>query len=471
MNRFRVVSQSVFGIMAVIGVVACAPLKPPPSSTVVNIREIATIDSVSTTQTSTPLPETPPTPAHDAGDVSPISDAGSNDIEPQAPCLGFNPVAETTAASPTAMAEANHSFILYMVAVPPEDKAMPFWRLQSVPSLALFDDPVFDTFYGLAEQSTGIGLFFDMFRPQLSPNGRYLALPRIAEEPPATGGVWLVDLQTQVLRELLTQTTPFTWNSTSDHIAYIDDLNTLCSLDIAPNAIPTPLFTHPDLDKAYASWSPDGKWIAVISTVLNDAEAAEPALSTYWLISTTGEAPRELASRPSYSLAPTMGEIQWSPDSQLLLIRNELFSPAESIRSPAYDGSAHWMPNSNGLLLVGSNGLRFVTLTGDEIAIINQTFTTTWAFSPDGQQLAYSQPGDAGAEIFVFDLNQQTNQLIGTIPTQGETVSTLYWRADDAFLAADEGLEPDPIWLIEAKPNSKAERLVDDGYLIQVVNQ
>jgi hypothetical protein len=164
-----------------------------------------------------------------------------------------------------------------------------------------------------------------------------------------------------------------------------------------------------------------------------------------------------------------MGEIKWSPDGQLLLIRNELFSLAETMRSPAYAGSAHWMPNGNGLLLVGSNGLRFVTLQGDEIAMINQTFTTTWAFSHDGQQLAYSQAGDAEAEIFVFDLNQQTNQLIGTIPTQGDTLSTLYWRGDDAFLAADEGLEHDPIWLIEAKPNSKAERLIDDGYLIEVV--
>lgn len=450
-------------------VVACTFLKPPPIATSANTVETPTIGSVSAVGTSTSLPEITQTSANNDGGVEAIKDPGTDHIKPQSSCIDLIPVAETTITAPMPMTKTEHSLILYIEAVPPEDKAIPYWRLQSLPVLALFDDPVFETFYGVAEQSIGIGLFFDTFRPQLSPNGRYLLLPRIGEDPLTEGGVWLADLQTQTLRELLTKTTPVTWNPTSEQIAYIDDSATLCTLGIAPDAIPTPLFTHPQLNEASPSWSPDGKWIAAISTVVNDAEAAEPALSSYWLVSTTGEAPRALASRPSYVLEPSIKEIQWSPDGQLLLIRSELFNPYEPMNAPAYTGSVHWGPNGGSLLLVGSEGLRLVTPHGDEIAIINQTFTTTWAFSHNGQQLAYSQASVTGAEIFVFDLRKQTNQRIGVIPTQGDTLSTLYWRGDDAFLVADEGLEHDPIWVIEAKPDSTAERLIDDGYLIAVV--
>jgi hypothetical protein len=383
------------------------------------------------------------------------------------------------AFTPTVLGEASveaalvpqSSLILYSAT---EDAA---WVFKTLPSTRPFDDPVFADFYGaVVPNADDIALYFLAFRPQLSPSGRFLLLPGIGGYPNPTegsgAGLWLVDIEENGLRQLLPQAKAATWSPDSEEIAYIEG-NTLYMLAIEEGAAPVPLFSHPELQLLSARWSPDGRWIAVVTTATGLPEESDsPTLTdTFWLVSTGSESPIILAEREGFAIGGQSEWLSWSADSQYLLVRgqNEVLDLAGKQILPPLPGAAYWIPGQSMLLVNGREGLRVMTVTGQEVAFISSEFASTWAVSRDGTHLAYSQQvQDDEVAIFIFDLTEQMNQQVGVLPLR--YLSLMRWSDDDAYLIMDDMEANSPIWIMESIPNSEAEILLDRGVLIEVID-
>lgn len=401
------------------------------------------------------------------------------------------PTSLSTSSTPPAMAGLPNALILYSTIVDmrtspnrPPDVA-PFddyWAFKTLPPLPFLDPAVFDLFYGSIEFAPeGMSRFFHEVNPQLSPDGRYLLLPGLADNPSAGvegTGLWLLDLVGEVARELLPDGKFATWNPTSDTITYVDG-DTLYTLSIAEGAEPQPIFQHPDLWAQYAKWSPDGQWIATMTSSLESTDEYETRYAaTYWLIPTNGGPARELTTQEAAAIEYSSHEMSWSADSQFLLVRNRAFDLDGNLLSPDYPGRVDWLPNESTLLSNGNDGLRIVSITGEEIAHISDGyFVDAWAFSRDGRRLAYSLPrGEEGAGVAVYDLERGEGQVIGTIAGADfvgvESVGLVRWSGDDSHLIMDvyrADSDRHEIWTLETQPESTAELVLEDAELIEVV--
>lgn len=347
-----------------------------------------------------------------------------------------------------------------------------YWALRAWPNSLAFDQPIFETFYGEVDSIDPSRYFFN-FRPQASPNGRYILLQGVGGYTNSNGdlgtGLWLADLQEGIVRQLLPQAKIATWSPQSDQITYVEG-DTVYTLSIDEGATPIPLFTQPNLNGLYARWSPDGQWIAAMTSNARDPEeAGGPEITnTYWIIPTNGDPAWELATRDSFAIEYTAKEMTWSPDSQFLLVRNEVFDLDGRQISPQFLGRAYWLPNQPQLLINSDDGLRLTTVEGVEIAMMGNSFSPAWNFSRNSQKLAYSQStNDAQTNIFIFDLNTQEDQFIGIVPAA--YLSILRWSGDDKYLIMDDGQDITPIWAMNAQPNSTLETILDEGVLVEVV--
>jgi len=163
-------------------------------------------------------------------------------------------------------------------------------------------------------------------------------------------------------------------------------------------------------------------------------------------------------------------DISWSPDGQFLLARNRVFDLAGNLLSPDYPGRVDWLPDESTLLSNSNDGLRILTIAGEEIARISEGyFNEAWAFSRDGRQLAYALPRDeVGMAVAVYDLDRGENRVIGVVPG-ALNMDLLRWSADDTQLIAGVFLETGhEIWTLAAEPGGATERLLEDAELIEV---
>lgn len=383
-------------------------------------------------------------------------------------------------STPTAMVGLSNSLILYTTVVDmrisanrPADVAPydDYWGFRTLPSLSFLDPTIFDILYGKSEYADDMELFFLNFRPQLSPNGRYILVPGLAGYPEygvEGTGTWLIDLGASTTRQLLPDGVIATWNPTSDAITYVDG-DTLYKLSIAEGAIPTPLFQDADLSPLYAKWSPDGQWIATLTfedPVSIDSEEPKYA-AAYWLVPTDGGPARKLAVREAFAIEYISGDMSWSADGQYLLVRREVFDLQGNFLSPDYPGRVAWLPNDAHLLLNSREGLRIITIAGEEVARISDTYANHWAFSHDGKRLAYTQGAEGEpTTIAVYDLERGESQLIAPAPA-----ALLRWSADDSRLIV--GVFQDSryeIWALEPKSNATTERLLENAELIEVAS-
>ncbi|MCC6606602.1 MAG: PD40 domain-containing protein [Anaerolineae bacterium] len=365
------------------------------------------------------------------------------------------------------------SLILYMTAIQLADKD--FWALQALPNILTFDQSVFETFYG--EVIDGVdsedqSRYFFNFRPQSSPNGRYLLLPGIGGYTNPNGdlgtGLWLADLQEETSRQLLPQAKIATWSPQNDEMTYVEG-DILYILSIDEESTPIPLFSHPNLNWLYARWSPDGKWIATMTSQLREPEeAGDPEITnTYWIVPTNGDPAWKLATRDSFAIEYIAEEMTWSPDSLFLLVRNEVFDLAGRQIAPQLPGKVHWLHNQ--LLVNSDDGLHIVTVEGQELASMGHSFASAWAFSHDGQHLAYVQSSDNGqVDIYTFNLETMENFLVGSIPTS--FLSIIRWGSDDQYLFLDDGQDTSPIWIIDTQLNGSTKQILDKGILIEVIS-
>ena len=345
-----------------------------------------------------------------------------------------------------------------------------YWSLRAWPDNSLFEQPVFSVFYGETAKSSDIDLYFLNFRPQLSPNGRYLLLPGIGgykrpDNDPGTG-LWLADLHMENVRKLLPQAKIATWNPQSNQITYVEN-DTVYTLSIDEGATPIPLFSHADLNWLYARWSPDGHWIAVLTTKAGGVTGQ--SADTLWIVPTNGEPAIKLVSGEGSAREHVANEITWSNDSQFLLFRNEVFNLSGENLSPEFSGKTDWLPNQSLLLVNGDSGLQITTVDGKVIAEFGNTFSSAWAFSNDNQKLAYVQalPNGQGNNIFTFEIGTQKIELIATLPTNH--LNLIRWSIDDEYLIIDDGQNETPIWKIDTQPNSTRTEMSANGILVEVI--
>ncbi|MCP5095451.1 MAG: hypothetical protein GY943_07860 [Chloroflexi bacterium] len=349
------------------------------------------------------------------------------------------------------------------------------WQMKALPIISSFNAPILDTIYGEGFSGDGLSNYLLNFRPQLSPNGRYLLIPGIGGYQNPNGdlgtGLWLADLEEGTSHQLLPQTKVTTWSPNSKSLAYIED-GTLYTLSIINGSQPEPLFTHPNLNWLYARWSPDGQWIAVITTTMDGSQSATP-VETLWLVSPEGGENKQLVTIQGSAIEHTADEISWSDDVQYLLIRNAVYNLTGEQISPDYLALTAWVPAQTSLLFNSQDGLRLTTTTGQEIATISNMKTKVWAFSHDGQYLAYTQPNGEQTDIYIFDLTQQTNHLISTMQTKDDIdmLRILRWSSDNDYLILDNWRDDSPIWTIQANVGSTAEIILQDGFLIEIIPQ
>jgi hypothetical protein len=163
------------------------------------------------------------------------------------------------------------------------------------------------------------------------------------------------------------------------------------------------------------------------------------------------------------------GEMAWSDDSQFLLIRNEVFNLAGEKMSPTYPGQAYWLPDQPLLLVNSDDGLHVVTVEGEGIADIGNSFASAWAFSHDGQQLAYAQSLNNGqVNIYTFNMETMEDLLIGSVATN--FLDIIRWSSDDQYLLMDDGQNRSPIWAINTQLAGTTEQVLSRGVLIEVIS-
>lgn len=385
----------------------------------------------------------------------------------------------TNAPTPTPTATpapVDNTLVLYAKVIArqtspdPADLWERFYGLRTLPTLPFLDPAVFDALYGKSEMMSEISMFFFDFRPRLSPNGRYILVPGLASYPEygiEETGTWLFDLELGITRQLLPDGVIATWNPTSDAIAYVDG-DTLYKLSTAEGAIPTPLFQDADLSPLYAKWSPDGQWIATLTSEDPESKDSEEPkyAAVYWLVPIKGGSARKLAVREAFAIEYISGDMSWSADGQYLLVRGEVFDMQGNLLSPSYPGSVAWLPNDGRLLLNSREGLHIITVAGEEVARISDTYANHWAFSHDGKRLAYTQGAEGEpSTIAVYDLERGESQLIAPAPT-----TLLRWSADDSQLIVGVFQNDQyEIWTLEPEPNGIVERLLKNAELIEVV--
>jgi Tol biopolymer transport system component len=380
------------------------------------------------------------------------------------PSPGMTPTASSTVVQGLSEPSIDSTLVLYTTTVYLEKE---YWAFKTWPPLPFLDSAVFDTLYGERQYAADMSMFFMDFAPKLSPDGRYVLVPGLASHPEAAiegTGTWLIDLELGEVRQLLPDGVIATWSPTSDAIAYVKD-DTLYELGIAEGAVPTPLFQDARLWSIYAHWSPDGRWIAALTS---GQETTNGVMGTYWLVPPNGGAARELMTHEVWAIDYSAGSMSWSPDGQYLLIHNRVFDLAGRRLSPdaEYAGRVSWLPNDSRLLMQTADGLSIVTIAGEEMARVSDTGAGAWAFSRDGRRLAYIQDGEAGAQILaVYDLEMGTSQTIG--PGAG---APLRWSAEDSHLLMSV-YRDNRVQIVSrsAEPDSDEEILVDEGLLIEVM--
>lgn len=395
------------------------------------------------------------------------------------------PVQTATPPPTPFIAGLDSTLLLYttVIAIPvssdPAALWEPHWAVRTRPALPFMDSDAFDIFYGPlrnAPRPDNMSMYFDEFRPQVSPDGRYVLLPGLTANPvndTEGTGTWLIDLAGQSARQLFPGSVIARWSPASDAITYVEG-DTLYTLSVAEAAEPQPLFQHPDLWTLYANWSPDGRWIAALTQDPEpvDAERGEYA-ATYWLVPTNGDPARELTTQPAGAIEYSSREMSWSPDGQYLLMRNRVFD-LEGNQFPDYDGIVSWLPNDARLLANTDEGLRIITVEGEEVARIGDAtyefLVGAWAFSNDGQHLAYTLPRDGeSVTIAVYDLAGGESQVIGSVP-EALQATLLRWSADDSRVIANtyRGDGRYDVWVLEPRPDGAVERVLEDAELIEV---
>ena len=381
-------------------------------------------------------------------------------------------------ASPSAQSARDRVEASAVVLYTTREGFAPF-PLLAWPELPVLNRPEFSDIYG---NQPGIGPHLDDFAPDLNATGSHLLITGIGGAGPGGprevgAGTWLANLRTGQVRKLWDRPVVAAWSPDGEQLAYVEN-DTLYLRPSAEDVAATGIFTTAGLWPLFVNWSPNGNWIATVSSEVGETvDGSYPPLTdTLWLVSPQGAPPQQLrlGTFSGYSIEHSRHELQWSPDGSALLVG--MVSPnyivtLDGQQYPLEEGSRGlaWVPDQSNLLVRKGGILSIVDQQGQEILQVSDHFVTAWAFSNDGRYLAYSNErvADKPVDIFVFDLQSEEVRWSGSVPAQ--IVSSLHWTPTSDALIVGGGDYGTPIWAIGIEPEGEVEVLIEKGFLITVI--
>ena len=437
---------------------ACRPQLAPPRAEI----EITPIVA------ATVAPPTPPAPSP-APTVAPVTAPTTE--PPTAPASPTTNVFDTPKGTAALTAE---TVLLYASPSDSADINAP-WGLHAQPPLPPLDEPAFDTVYPELGRAESTYMYASSYRPQPSPNGRYLLVRGFEartdfSQPPSTF-LWLVDLQTGAWREPFDFAPTVSWSPHSNAFAYVRD-GTLYTLDVTEDAEPVARLTDPNLDSTFEAWSPDGEWIAVVTVadVSGDAPAYE---ATVHAVSTTSDEVRALGTIPHGATMHAPEELSWSGNGEHVVFTNVVFGlDGSQAEIEGGDIVQDWFPQEPLLLASGLFGLAIRDTNLSSIARLptDAVQPRQRAISPDGRRIAYAKEGDDGRQrLFVYERDAAITFQAAELPAGAREINVLRWNESGDALLLDDGWLNSPIWAVPALPGREATVVVENGMLLETM--
>ena len=122
-----------------------------------------------------------------------------------------------------------------------------------------------------------------------------------------------------------------------------------------------------------------------------------------------------------------------------------------------------WVPHKTDLLRNSAKGMELITLEGDQVTTISPAKADQFAFSNDGQKLAYTQQDrNEQTQLKVFELAGNKEIDVATFsPPQAFNLhmlnSSIVYQQNNA------------VWIVPAKANQSPIELFSPGVLVGVV--
>ena len=319
--------------------------------------------------------------------------------------------------------------------------------------------------------------------PQISPDGRWLALNG------GWGGSALLDLVEGVEEGIgrgRAMRFP-TWSPDSQRFAYLGQNDKLCLYEIATQSEACPFQATSQL--LIARWSPDGAHIAIAT--VDPSDSADCCTGQVWLMNTINyEA--EIVGSYYVTLEPARDSIlTWLPGGSGLLIRSEtsavpstLFFLEDRSTVPFAERVASMSPNGRYFLSESGrirdiNGRELYTIptnTGDTACSNENLQLASWAWSSDGERLAYvttCQTSDTNNEmnwIQVIDAATGESFWQQTIPAE---LSLRMWTPDGNHLLLSREVSPNmkdiSIWRLASDGLDIPEMIIEQGLFLDII--
>ncbi|HXW04193.1 MAG TPA: protein kinase [Vicinamibacterales bacterium] len=188
------------------------------------------------------------------------------------------------------------------------------------------------------------------------------------------------------------------------------------------------------------AFSPDGKRLAFQRTASGD-RGDDHVAPRLWISSTAGGTPRPLTSARRYEDAPT-----WSPDGDwiayissaedgqgaMVLAKSRVGSEAPPVTLlrdiPPFVSRPQWSPDGESIVCETADGLALVAADGSRSRIIGDTGWFAYAWGRDGRSIYGLRPTDDQHHFMFVSLDVQTgrarviNANLGTIPQASQPI-------------------------------------------------
>ena len=221
-------------------------------------------------------------------------------------------------------------------------------------------------------------------------------------------------------------------------LAYLTGGNAWIMEDTTSNRYP--LVTSGDLDGHIFSLSPDGKWLLFTR---KSVKSADKEINTLWVVSTSAQPPVLV----NLGISNIVHFAAWQPGAKYLI--------AYSTVEPRTTAPG-WQANNDMHFLTFENskpGRKFDLLEANSGGIYGW-WGMSFAWSPDGQSLAYSRPDGVGL-VDIHGAGLTTLFSITPLNTHGDWAWTpgLAWGADSQSLYVVTHAAPSGLISPEESPN------------------